>query len=128
TLLLADWSARLGQDLFYPPNVGGWPGGRAWVSPQATIGRANYAAALVGGRLGRDRKPLDALALLPRHGPGQDLEGLLDFCGEPRRGARPEPAWRERLLTALGPKAPASAENARRVAALVLASPEMQLA
>ena len=25
TLLLADWAARLGQDLFYPPNVGGWP-------------------------------------------------------------------------------------------------------
>jgi uncharacterized protein (DUF1800 family) len=28
TLLLADWCARLGQDLFYPPNVGGWPGTR----------------------------------------------------------------------------------------------------
>ena len=27
TLVLADWAARLGQDLFYPPNVGGWPGG-----------------------------------------------------------------------------------------------------
>src|SRR5262249_9286993 len=29
TLALADWAARLGQDLFYPPNVGGWAGGRA---------------------------------------------------------------------------------------------------
>src|SRR5262249_20748093 len=26
TPVLADWCARLGQDLFYPPNVGGWPG------------------------------------------------------------------------------------------------------
>jgi uncharacterized protein (DUF1800 family) len=25
TLALADWSARMGQDLFDPPNVGGWP-------------------------------------------------------------------------------------------------------
>ncbi len=32
TLVLADWSTRLGQDLFGPPNVGGWPGGRSWLS------------------------------------------------------------------------------------------------
>ena len=35
TLVLADWMARMGQDLFYPPNVGGWPGGRAWLSTAA---------------------------------------------------------------------------------------------
>src|SRR5262249_14351103 len=46
SLLLAEWSARLGQDLFYPPNVGGWKGGRDWLTTQAVIGRANYAAAL----------------------------------------------------------------------------------
>ena len=28
TLLLAEWTGRLGQELFFPPNVGGWPGGR----------------------------------------------------------------------------------------------------
>ncbi len=26
TLLLAEWIGRMGQDLFYPPNVFGWPG------------------------------------------------------------------------------------------------------
>src|SRR5262249_55257493 len=51
TLAIADWCARLGQDLFQPPNVGGWPGGRHWISGQTMIGRANFAAALVGGRL-----------------------------------------------------------------------------
>ena len=50
TLLLAEWATRLGQDLFYPPNVGGWPGGRSWISAGAMIGRTNYAAALAGGR------------------------------------------------------------------------------
>jgi uncharacterized protein (DUF1800 family) len=49
TLAMADWSARMGQDLFDPPNVGGWPGGRAWISSRALIARANYAAALVAG-------------------------------------------------------------------------------
>ena len=34
TLALADWSAGMGQDLFEPPNVGGWPGGRAWITPR----------------------------------------------------------------------------------------------
>lgn len=37
TIALADWAARLGQDLFYPPNVGGWPGGRAWITTRADI-------------------------------------------------------------------------------------------
>ena len=27
TLLLADWMARMGQELYYPPNVGGWAEG-----------------------------------------------------------------------------------------------------
>ena len=53
TLVLADWCGRLGQDLFYPPNVGGWPGGRTWITTRSIIGRANFAAALVEGRVGR---------------------------------------------------------------------------
>src|SRR5262245_62600055 len=32
SLVLGEWTARLGQDLFYPPNVFGWPGGRAWLT------------------------------------------------------------------------------------------------
>src|SRR5439155_3889895 len=73
TLVLADWAARLGQDLFYPPNVGGWPGGRAWINTRAVIGRANYAAALAGGD-GVGRPKLDALALAKRLGRGGDLD------------------------------------------------------
>lgn len=51
TLLLADWLRRMGQDLFYPPNVGGWNGGRSWLSTRTVIARTNYAAALVKGQL-----------------------------------------------------------------------------
>ena len=39
TLLLAEWSAKLGQDLFYPPNVFGWAGGRSWLTTRTVIGR-----------------------------------------------------------------------------------------
>ncbi len=47
--ILADWMARLGQDLFYPPNVGGWPGGRNRITTRSQIARANDATALVEG-------------------------------------------------------------------------------
>ena len=127
TLLLADWCARLGQDLFYPPNVGGWTGGRAWISTQALIGRANYAAALASGGLTRRGEPCDALGLARRHGRANDLETLLGWYGELLFGAPPARPWRDRLLTALG-KAAAEPDTARRALALLLASPEAQLA
>jgi uncharacterized protein (DUF1800 family) len=127
SLVLADWCGRLGQDLFYPPNVGGWPGGRSWISPHTMIGRANYAAALVDGGLTRAARPLDVLALPRRHGRGQDLDAVLTFYGELLLGTSPAPAWRERLLASLGPRATAAPETLRRTVALTLASPEAQL-
>src|SRR5207247_597049 len=80
TLALADWAARLGQDLFYPPNVGGWPGGRAWITTRSAIGRANFAASLVAGPgVGRP-EPFDALGLAKKHGRGDD--DMIAFYGE----------------------------------------------
>ena len=35
-----------GQIPMNPPNVGGWPGGGAWLSTATTVARANLAAAL----------------------------------------------------------------------------------
>ena len=65
--MLADWAARLGQDLFNPPNVGGWPGDEAGFRPASLIGRTNFAAALVEGRgVGREI-PFDPIALARRY-------------------------------------------------------------
>jgi uncharacterized protein (DUF1800 family) len=127
TLALADWAARLGQDLFYPPNVGGWPGGRNWISAQTMIGRGNYAVALVGGKLCRGEGAFDPLALPKRHGRGDDLEAVLNFYVELVHGAPPGPAWRDRLRASLGPKATAAAETVRAALPLILAAPEAQL-
>jgi uncharacterized protein (DUF1800 family) len=68
TPVLADWCGRLGQDLFHPPNVGGWAGGRAWITTRSAIGRANFAAALIGGKSVGLGAPLDPIALADRHG------------------------------------------------------------
>ncbi len=33
----------LGQELFHPPNVAGWEGGRSWVTPALLLERGNFA-------------------------------------------------------------------------------------
>lgn len=38
--------ARLGQDLFQPPTVKGWEGGRLWITSATLLQRANFAATL----------------------------------------------------------------------------------
>ncbi len=127
TLVLADWAAQLGQDLFYPPNVGGWPGGRAWISTRAVIGRANYAAALIAGDpVGRPG--FDALAFARRHGHGADLDSTLAFFSELLLGTRLSPAAHARFIAISKSKRGGEAETARRTVAALLAAPEAQLA
>ncbi len=67
TLLLAEWSAKLGLDLFYPPNVFGWTGGRSWLTTRTMIGRANYLSALCSGELHRPSRPFTPESLAQRH-------------------------------------------------------------
>jgi uncharacterized protein (DUF1800 family) len=67
TLVLAEWISRMGQDLFYPPNVGGWPGGRTWLSTRTTIARANCMAALVAGNLSTPVRPPDLQQLVEKY-------------------------------------------------------------
>jgi uncharacterized protein (DUF1800 family) len=125
TLLLAEWVTRLGQDLFYPPNVGGWPGGRAWLSTGALIGRANFAAALAGGRHIGLSGPPDVLALTERLGFGRDLEAVTAFAAGALLGVDARKDRYDRLEGAR-PSGMAESDAARRILVLVLASPEAQ--
>jgi uncharacterized protein (DUF1800 family) len=38
---------RMGQRLFYPPDVKGWDGGAAWLNSQTLIARENFASSLM---------------------------------------------------------------------------------
>jgi uncharacterized protein (DUF1800 family) len=127
TVALADWTALLGMDLFYPPNVFGWPGGRRWINTRSVVGRANCAAALVGGHSAGRPEPLDALGLVRRHHRGRDLEDAITFYAELILGAPPSPAYRDRLRKALGAKTALDADTVRRAVVLFLGSPEAQL-
>ena len=72
---LDGWQARMGQRLFYPPNVAGWPDGLDWLRGPTILARGGFANAMAGvdsshsrvaakyGLDGPDRWA-DALALL----------------------------------------------------------------
>src|SRR5262249_25589390 len=128
TLVLADWSARLGQDVFSPPNVGGWVGGRSWLSARSLVGRANFGTALVEGRgVGRD-PPFDPLALAQQYGRGRAGADTIRFCAELLTGAAPADDWQERLGASPGSKPQTwDREGTRSALARLLAAPESQL-
>ena len=99
--------SNMGQDLFNPPNVKGWPGGKTWVNTMTLIMRINFASALVTemerrglvsdhlrrgitaygsaapGGLNTPEQVVDALwgFLLPGHAPSaQTRNALLDYA------------------------------------------------
>lgn len=80
TLALADWLRRMGLDLFYPPNVAGWPGGRAWLTTRTVIARSNYGAAVVSGELNRKAVAPDLERLAESPGDFRALMNIL-FTG-----------------------------------------------
>ena len=82
TLILAEWAESLGQELFYPPSVGGWAGGRTWLTTRGAIGRARFAADLVAGRPVGLLEPVDVQSLAARHGRDRGLGDLVAFFAE----------------------------------------------
>ena len=60
--------ATMGQQLFEPPNVGGWPPGAAWFSTGTMLARANFAAVLAA-----NQKPFLAASLTTDGGTPQAL-------------------------------------------------------
>ena len=47
TAALAGLLRQLGQDLFAPPNVRGWPGGEAWINSSTLLVRKQMAERLL---------------------------------------------------------------------------------
>jgi uncharacterized protein (DUF1800 family) len=127
TMTLAEWTTTLGQDLFHPPNVGGWPGGRAWLTTQGVIGRARFASDLIAGRPVGLPGPVDVVALAEKYGRSADLDDQVSFYVELITGRRPGRSPSDRLLEGLRDPSANRLEAARRALIRILASPEAQL-
>ena len=57
------WLGAMGQHLFAPPNVKGWPGGPAWLNTSTLLERDNFAAALAMGTLWSSPAPESTAAM-----------------------------------------------------------------
>jgi hypothetical protein len=135
----------MGQALFAPPNVKGWPGGKVWLNTSTVLERDNFAADLASGRLWWDSgmkspftpdeslpppKALDPARLLEEEhvsAPDEIVRALLDH--HVPGGVRAEA--RTKLVTYIAVGKPTGVALARRVREAVhaiLTMPEYQLA
>jgi uncharacterized protein (DUF1800 family) len=128
TLVLSEWVANLGLDLFYPPNVFGWPGGRSWITTRSVIGRLRFATALVEGAIRNPAAALDALVLAQRHGRGDDLPSVVRFFSELLLGTA-EVTVVDEIKAAVMHDIPNGTleDTSRRTVATFLGRPEMQV-
>jgi uncharacterized protein (DUF1800 family) len=124
TLLVAESISRMGQELFYPPNVGGWSEGRAWCASRMLVARANFAAALVDGSLWQPAGAPDLKQLVERYRGASDLPTATAWYMELLWGHAPDGAVEEILSTA---RSAESGENLQFIVALILARPESHL-
>jgi uncharacterized protein (DUF1800 family) len=125
TLPLAGWIRQLGQDLFNPPNVGGWPEGRPWLNGKSIIARTKFAAAVVDGRSIGLPAPIDAAAMAREQGRTTSFDAILDATSTLLHGSPLSPQERRRLAPRISDQTP---ESLRRAVALVVASSQSQLA
>ena len=67
TTQLANDLADLGQNLYNPPTIKGWAGGKHWINSTAIVARQNLASALLRGS-GPYGNKLNPRAVAQRHG------------------------------------------------------------
>jgi uncharacterized protein (DUF1800 family) len=136
--------ARMGQDLFNPPSVKGWDGGKAWISTSTLFERLNFAASITTARGPKGTSHIEPERVFegvtpttPRQVVDLAVEHLLDgVLSEPTRQAlvayieTPDP----QRIKELGGKTPSVTsdnrtmdEKLRGLIHLLLSTPDFQL-
>jgi uncharacterized protein (DUF1800 family) len=123
---LAEACTRMGESLFAPPNVAGWPGGAAWINTASSIERANLMLGLLSpsdDRLGHRFDPASLARRYNATDPAQARAYFVELLveGPLQEGLR---------LAIERQQPPAGASDPERIGfdlKLVLTSPEYQL-
>jgi uncharacterized protein (DUF1800 family) len=129
---------RMGQTLLNPPNVAGWPGGRAWFTTTTWLERVNRANAVLSIRRDEHTQPVDLLGFVQRNGLATP-EGAVDYFLELLVDGQVRPEQRQALVDYVqdgglwkGQPAkatePAVDRKLRGLLYLILSMPEYQLA
>jgi uncharacterized protein (DUF1800 family) len=113
---------RQGQDLFHPPNVKGWDGGKTWLNSTTVLERGNWCNDVIWGNADFGLNPYDPLAWAKRHGiaPEQAAAAFLDLLLQGDGGAKA----RDAILRAGRDGKP---DALRKALQLIVHCPEYQL-
>ncbi|TAM91260.1 DUF1800 domain-containing protein [bacterium] len=114
--------ARMGQMLFIPPNVAGWPGGAAWINSATMLARQNFADAVAMTPMTSD--PAD---YVPSIG-GLDAQPLASAIVELVLQGDASPAQRARIAAYLSANSRDDQQRVRGAVYLAMATPAYQLA
>jgi uncharacterized protein (DUF1800 family) len=104
--VLLDALDLMGQNLFMPPSVKGWDGGRSWINTSTLYVRQNILAYLLAGKMSRgydamaDSDRFDPAMLLDElaaadPGAEKDLTKVIDYLLRVTLGSAPAPATEE---------------------------------
>jgi uncharacterized protein (DUF1800 family) len=123
TNFLASELRDLGQGLYYPPNVKGWDGGRAWINSSTLLGRTNLVQRIVDHE--KTRFAGGDLATLLNKREVAGAERTVDWLAELLLAVPLSTSARARLVALAGEGDAKGA--ARRVICALGAMPEFQL-
>jgi uncharacterized protein (DUF1800 family) len=121
-------AAQMGQILFQPPNVAGWPGGQNWLTSGTMIARQNFVARLTSTQTLAQSSWLSNVAMQPHQAAHEVLGAVLQGDAAPASHFQ-----LEAMLSGAGSSALAalSAENYQQriseAVALAMAMPAFQL-
>jgi hypothetical protein len=121
-LALAEACRAQGQELFYPPNVAGWAGGKRWITSTNFIERTNWLSDVIWGNSETDLPQFDPLAWAKRNeiAPRNAVPALIDLLlqGDLSREAR---------QLASGVASRGDADGLRQAIQILVHCPEFQL-
>ena len=117
----------MGQDLFNPPNVGGWPGGTSWVNEGTLVERFNFAGMLTYQHKG-ETNTLTMRQLVDQSGAHNGAD-LVNYLLTRFIGVGATSTTQSALADYLGPTLSAQViqTRVRGLLQLVLSTPEYQL-
>jgi len=124
---LGSVATAMGQALFNPPNVAGWPGGEVWINSSALLQRVNYAHRLTQ-TIKREVPRITSSITPPRGVTTRDA--VAGFFGKVLLDRNLPPGHAEAIADYMKafPNASQDADVLADVMYLMLASPEYQLA
>ena len=79
---------QMGQALFYPPNVAGWPGGANWLTSDTMIARQNFLKRMLNSQTLAASSWLRDLPMHPQSATPQLVSAILQGDAAPASSAR----------------------------------------